>query len=171
MSKEIKLIQSNNDDLHLWLRACLDCKTYPWTDGKKQTAILATIEFKQFKTSNSLEVLKDINESLSDCLRDCIYCKEYHWDGHQQQAAKWAIHKLKANLTVEQENLMFDWYNIAKTNDYENIFLIYDNLDCGVFLKNGANIDCLATAMDDLGNWSILTKDLRSIQYLATEIL
>lgn len=171
MSTQIESIKNNNEDLHLWLRACLDCKTYPWTESKKQTAILATIEYKQFKSSNSLDVLQDINESLSDCLKKCVDCKEYPWDGQQHQAAQWAINELKANLTEEQKKLMFEWLETAKNNDFKYIFTVYDNLDCGVFLKDGTNIDCLATAMDELDNWSILTKDMQTLQYLSTEIL
>jgi hypothetical protein len=171
MPSEIKSIQSNNEDLYLWLRACLDSKSYPWEDGKKQIAILSTIEYKQFKNSNTLEVLKDINESLSDSLTLCVNCDEYHWDGHQKQAAQWAINERKANLTDEQEKLMLDWYYAATDNNFIKIFTVYDNLNCCVSLKDGTTINCIAAAMDELQNWSILTKDNRTVQYLATEVL
>lgn len=76
-----------------------------------------------------------------------------------------------AVLSKKQELMLADWIVTAKGNDLSDIVTIKDNSACGVFLKSGKDIPCLAVAEDGLGNWCVLTFDCIAVQYLHSEIL
>jgi hypothetical protein len=75
-------------------------------------------------------------------------------------------------ITVQEQAAIDDFVETAKANDAKEIFTVAKTPNCGVYLKDGTDIPCLALYQDDLDHWVTLSKEDRMVrQYFYSEIL
>lgn len=77
--------------------------------------------------------------------------------------------------TEEKNEIVENFLKLVRTDsDFDLINTRVENPNCGVWLGPRGHIKedvpCLAVARDSLGNWSVVTADGYTRQYLATEI-
>jgi hypothetical protein len=74
-------------------------------------------------------------------------------------------------LTKAQKEAMEQFVAVAETNNFDMITTVEQVPTCGVWLKDGTDIPCLAVAHDEgIGAWTICDMEGRVRQYLANEI-
>lgn len=76
-------------------------------------------------------------------------------------------------LNEKEEALLASFIETASLNGHDDdVVTNYKNPSCGVFLKDGRDIPCLALYEDELGGWVCLCKaDGMVRQYTADEVL
>jgi hypothetical protein len=75
-------------------------------------------------------------------------------------------------LTLEQDQLR-TWFITSVKSDpaFVHVADVSNPLvDCGVWLKDGGDLPCIAVAMDVLGNWTVLTYQNVVRQYFKSEV-
>lgn len=74
-------------------------------------------------------------------------------------------------LSPAQTQALADFLEIAKTNDFDSIITVREQPRCGVWLKDGTDLACLAVAyIEGVGAWTVLTREGVTRQYTGDEI-
>ncbi len=69
------------------------------------------------------------------------------------------------NRIIVLEKAVNDFLKIAEDKRYVRVTTLNETGDCFVELNDGTRLDCLVTAEDDKGNWTVLTLDGEIRQY------
>jgi hypothetical protein len=74
-------------------------------------------------------------------------------------------------ITDLARELLPGWLASIKADpDFSEPTTVDEQPHCGVWLRGGVDVPCAAVAEDSLGNWTVLTADGRTLQYLHSEV-